>query len=229
MRSKSYYSFGSTLHNVLQKFYAEDGGVTTTEEAIVAYEEGWIEEGYSSPEEMRLAFGEGRQIIEAHVQDAIKSPRTASTFMVERQLRFDIGKWTLIGRIDRVDEHKDGTLEIVDYKSQRQDVTSEDVATSLAMCCYQLLVKRRFPDRQVYATIHALRTGKQASASFSDDELLAFEEDLRRLGDDILSRDFQEIEPVCKPLCEHCDFLTMCRQHEGFDEDFRTQFESGTN
>ncbi len=229
MRSKSYYSFGSTLHNVLQKFYAEDGGVKTTEEAIVAFEEGWIEEGYSTPEEMALAFGEGRQIIEAHVEQAMQSPRAARTFMVERQLRLDLGDWVLIGRIDRVDEHPDGTLEIVDYKSQREDVTSEDVATSLAMCCYQLLLKRKFPERKVYATIHALRTNRQASAHLTEEELLAYEADLLTLGNDILSRDFQEAEPICKPLCAYCDFRTLCRQHPDFDEAFRAQFETGTN
>ena len=167
---------------------------------------------------MALAFGEGRQIIEAHVEEALKSPRLARTFMVERQLRHDLGEWVLIGRVDRVDEHPDGSLEIVDYKSQRESVSSEDVATSLAMCCYQLLLKRKFPDRRVFATIHALRTNQAASAEFSEDELAEFENDLLRLGSDVLGRDFAETYPTLKPLCERCDFLPLCRQYEPFEE-----------
>ena len=89
-------------------------------------------------------------------------------------LKWDLGPFVLTGRIDRIDEHsEDGALEIVDYKSGRLDVTEEDVKGALAMSIYQLLVKRNHPDRRVFATIHALRGGVTASASFSDEELLA--------------------------------------------------------
>ncbi len=230
MRSKSNFSFGTTLHNVLQRFYdQEDAGVTSVEEAVGALEDGWIEEGYSSPEEMALAFGEGRQIIEAHVEEALKAPRDARTFLVERQLRYEMEDWTLIGRIDRVDEHPDGTLEVVDYKSKRETVSTEDVATSLAMCCYQLLLKRKYPDRDVFATIHALKGNLKASTQLSEEELAEFEYDLRRLGADILTRDFQEILPTCKPLCEYCDFKPLCRNDEEFDLAYKSQFVVGTN
>ena len=62
----------------------------------------------------------------------------------------------------------DGALEIVDYKSGRLGMTEEDVKGALAMSIYQLLVKRTHPDRRVFATIHALRGGVTASASFDD-------------------------------------------------------------
>jgi RecB family exonuclease len=79
--------------------------------------------------------------------------------------------------VDRVDEHHDGALEIVDYKSGRESVTEEDVAGSLALGVYQLLLKRKYPDRRVFATLVALRTGSQASHELSgtDQENLAAE------------------------------------------------------
>ena len=149
LRSKSYYSFGSTLHRVLERFHdAGDAGVTTTDQVLAAYEESWIDAGFSSADEMAEAFGEGKLILERHVEEARSRATTAKVLLLERQLRYDMGEFVLLGRLDRVDEHEDGTLEIVDYKSGRQDVSEDEVKTDIAMACYQLLVKRKYPDRQ---------------------------------------------------------------------------------
>jgi putative RecB family exonuclease len=219
LRSKSYYSFGSTLHRVLERFHdSGDAGVQTTDEVMAAYEESWIDAGYASAEEMAEAFGEGRQILERHVQEAMAKPREAKTIFVERQFRKDLGDFALIGRVDRVDEYPDGTIEIVDYKSGREGVTEEEVATDIAMASYQLLLKHKFPDRPVRARIIALRTGASAAAAMNDAELAQFERDLIRLGQEILGEDYPELTPVFKPICPRCDFLPLCRKHPEFQE-----------
>jgi RecB family exonuclease len=219
LRSKSYYSFGSTLHRVLQQFHdAGDTGVTTQAEVLASYEENWIDAGFSSAEEMAEAFGEGKQILTRHVQMQLAKPKTAKTLFVERQFRWDMGEFALIGRIDRVDEHEDGLLEIVDYKSGRESVSQEEVASDIAMCCYQLLLRRKFPDRQVKATILALRSGESCSAAMTDDELDEFERDIHVLGINILNEDYPELLPLYKPLCSRCDFIPLCRKHSEYLE-----------
>jgi RecB family exonuclease len=219
LRAKSYYSFGSTLHHVLERFHNEgDTGVTTTEEVLAAYEESWIDAGFSSAEEMAEVYGEGKQILTRHVQAQLQRPKTAKALFLERQFRYDMDEFVLIGRIDRVDEHDDGALEIVDYKSGRESVSADDVRSDIAMCCYQLLLKRKFPDREIRASIVALRSGHSASVSLSDLEIDEFESDLRRLGIEILSEDFAERIPVFKLLCPHCDFLPLCRKDPAFSE-----------
>lgn len=219
LRSKSYYSFGSTLHRVLERFHdSGDTGVITQAEVLAAYEENWINAGFSSAEEMAEAFGEGKQILTRHVQQAVLAPKAAKTLYVERQFRWDVGQFVLIGRIDRIDEHDDGSLEIVDYKSGRESVSDDEVSTDIAMCCYQLLIRKLFPERAVRATILALRSGESGSAAMTDDELAEFEGDLCRLGLEILNEDYAELIPVYKPLCRHCDFLPLCRKHPEFSE-----------
>jgi len=219
IRAKSHYSFGTTLHNVLQRFHDEgDQGVTTIAEALQVYEENWIDAGFTSPEEMAEAFGDGREILERHVEQAMTVRREAKTVFVERQLRADFGEFALIGRIDRLDEYLDGTLEVVDYKSGRQVVEASEVESDIAMSVYQLLVRRNYPDRPVRATIIALRSGTEASAMLSDEAIAALESDLRELGEQILNRNYEELVPVRKALCERCDFLPLCRKHAEFGE-----------
>lgn len=218
LRAKSYYSFGSTLHRVLERFYdTSDSGVTTTEEVLAAYEESWIDAGYSSAEEKAEAFGEGKLILERHIEEQRKSVSDAKTLFVEKQLRTDLGEFVLLGRLDRVDQYPDGTYEVVDYKSGREGVTDEQVHDDIAMSCYQLLLRRKYPDHAVRATIIALRSGTSASAGLSDPELDAFEKDIRELGNRILNEDYPELTPHPKPLCTRCDFLPLCRKHPEFD------------
>lgn len=219
LRSKSYYSFGTTLHRVLERFHnSNDAGVETTADAIAAYEESWIDAGFSSPEEMQEAFGEGKEILERHIAEVLVMPKIAKTVYVEQLLGLDMDGFRLIGRVDRVDEHDDGSLEIIDYKSTRQHVTQEEVETDIAMGVYQLLLKRKHPDARVYGTIMALRSGEKASWEMSDEEMAVFERDVQLIGARIMSDSFFEFEPVFKPLCPGCDYLPLCRKHPDFLE-----------
>jgi RecB family exonuclease len=217
LRSKSYYSFGTTLHAVLQRFHdAGDAGVTTTHEALAALEESWIEAGYASQEEMMEAMAEGKVIVETYIESFRAQPVTASTIYIEKLLRRDLGPFALIGRVDRVDQHQDGTIEIVDYKSGRQSVEPEHVATDLAMNCYALMLQERHPEAKISASIVALRTNTKATVTFDPAELDRFRADVTVLGQEILARDFSALAPVSKPLCPNCDFLALCRKHEDF-------------
>jgi putative RecB family exonuclease len=219
VRAKSYYSFGATLHRVLERFYSSgEAGVTTTEEVAAAYEESWIDAGFSSPEEMQEAFGEGLEILERHLAETMVKPKIANTLYLEQLFTLKMRGFKLVGRIDRVDEHEDGALEIIDYKSGRESVEVDEVSTDIAMGIYQLLVRRKHPDKRVFATIIALRTGAQASWEMPEDEVQQFEKDIQLLGDEILSEEFYDLTPVHKPLCRNCDFIPLCRKHEDFSE-----------
>jgi len=221
LRSKSYYSFGTTLHAVLQRFHdSGDQGVTTSHEAVAALEESWIDAGYTSQEEMMEAQAEGKAIVEDYIEAVQRQPVTAQTLFVEKSVRLDMGEFVLLGRIDRVDEHDDGTLEIIDYKSGRHAVTEEDVASDLAMACYQLMVRDMFPGRRVVASIVALRSVSKATASMTDEEAEAFVSDLRFIGHEILNRDYENMWPKPKALCPSCDFLRLCLKSPDFAESY---------
>ena len=219
LRAKSYYSFGTTLHKVLERFHDEgDQGVTTVGDALRIYEESWIDAGFASAEEMQEAYGEGKEIVQSVVNDAIaKREEGVKTLAVEKLLKADLGPFELIGRVDRLDERADGTIEIIDYKSGRSSVTESQVRDDLAMACYQLLAKRLFPDRAVMATIHALRVNEKASALLSPQDLEVFEADIKQIGQTILSASVDDYSPRPKPLCEGCDFLALCKKDPRFE------------
>src|SRR5207244_3680620 len=161
-RAHPHLSLGSTLHGVLRSFH-EEGAVQTAEELAVRVEESWVSAGFDSQQqesEYRTAgIGMIQAYREAHVERAAAE---VETILAERQIKTDMGAFFLAGRIDRVDRHPDGSIEVVDYKSGRLEVTLEDVSSSLAMNIYQLILQRLYPEARVFGTIYCLRSGCQA-------------------------------------------------------------------
>lgn len=217
VRAKSYYSFGLSLHNALQRFHdSNDLGVQTTEEAVASLEENWMTAGYSSPEEAAEAMAEGRVLLKGYVEAASEAAETANTLFVEKDLQLDMGDWILTGRIDRIDERHDGSIEIIDYKTGSVESPLYDTA----MGCYALLTRPMFPERQLHTTLVSLTNMERATALRDDSELREFESDLRKLAKEILHRDYPTIEPKAKVLCRNCDFLRVCATAPDFAEDF---------
>ncbi len=212
-RARAGFTFGSTLHQALQTFH-QDGGsaAVSAPELIAKMETVWQSQGYENAAHEEAHKVEAVKILETYHAASEARAEATRPFLIEKMLKWDMGPFVLTGRIDRIDEHlDDGALEIVDYKSGRLFVSEEDVKGALAMSVYQLLAKRNNPERRVYATIHALRGGVTASASFTEEEMVALEDDLRGIGLLILETDFEAVYPVPLPhVCPDCDFLPLC-------------------
>lgn len=215
-KSRADFSFGSSLHQTLQAFH-QQGGVQSVgiEELSQQVIENWRTHGYKSAEEELRYRSEALEIVRQYHLNASLSPADSRVCLTEKTFKFDMGRFILVGRIDRLDERgKDGTLEIVDYKSCRHSVSVEDVRSSLAMNVYQILVKRAYPDRRVLATIHALRAGQSATVELSSDDLNDREEEILAIGHQILDRDFQNVLPqYYAERCDDCDFKRICQRH----------------
>jgi len=217
VRAKSYYSFGLSLHNALQRFHdSNDVGVQTADEAVAALEENWMTAGYSTPEEAAEAMAEGRTMLEGYVESLTEETESATTLFVEKDLQLDMGDWVLAGRVDRILERADGSIEIIDYKSG----ATENPLYDIAMGCYALLTRPLFPDKQIYTTLISLRSRERTSVAREAVELAEFESDLRKLATEILHRDYPTIDPKAKRLCVNCDFLRVCATVPDFAEDF---------
>lgn len=212
LRARPYYSFGSTLHQVLQEFHRE-GGTASAEEMAERYQERWIPAGYETEQQAEEYRAAGQEMVHAYHAAAAERPEGIQTLLTEKQIKADMGPFLLVGRIDRVDRHQDGSLEIVDYKSGRLEVTAEEVAGDLAMNVYQLILRLNHPGIRVFATIYCLRSGVQASAELSGEDADEFRRDITALGEEMLNRDFEAVRPVRIPACDDCDFLRLCERY----------------
>jgi putative RecB family exonuclease len=212
-KARAGYSFGSTLHNVLQDFH-EQGATHTPEEMVEELQQKWIGAGYESQEQEQAQREAGQQIVQAyHIAHQERIQAQVETVATEKTISCDMGRFKLSGRVDRIDRHADGRLEIIDYKSGRWDTSAEEVANSLAMCCYQLILKRQYPESPVCGTIYCLRSGNQATAELADDTLEEFARELTDLGNNILADNYDALRPVPLEICPECDFLPRCARY----------------
>ncbi|HET6645609.1 MAG TPA: PD-(D/E)XK nuclease family protein [Fimbriimonadales bacterium] len=229
LRAKHYYSFGLNLHAALQRFHdSSDLGVTTTEEAVASMEENWITAGFATPEEAEEALAEGRELVTTFLEGTAEADAGSTTLFVEKRLSLDFGDFALVGRLDRVDERADGTLEIIDYKSGGER-KAEELESDVAMNVYALLLRQRFPQAKIRITFANLKTNRRVSADISGAALDSFCTDIHAVGVEVLNRDYENVDPKYKQLCKTCDFLPLCRRHEEFSETFEVLSGEGGN
>ncbi|MEN6584167.1 MAG: PD-(D/E)XK nuclease family protein [Armatimonadota bacterium] len=217
-RPKSYHSFGASLHRTLEDFHKRGGAeAQSPEELVNTLHSVWTSAGYASAEESEERMGEAAQYLQQyHTEYAIAGVKTLLT---EKQLKCDMGEFDLIGRLDRLDEHPDGHLEVVDYKSGRLSVAEEEVHDDLAMGIYAYLTRCTYPGRGVTATIYCLRTGNKATVEFTDEDISEIEDGVRVVAEKIAPIDIEtDIEPVWLPyVCPECDYLRICARRMRWD------------
>ncbi len=220
-RPRAGFSFGTSLHRTLENFHAAGGAAhVTAEELDESLVRLWIPEGYTSQAEREQYWNEARRIVADYHREAVErasvpgAPPEPTLLYTEKSLRFPIADGiALSGRIDRVDQHHDGSLEIVDYKSGRTEVSEDDVRGSLALNIYQLLLHRLHPDVRIKATLVALRTGARASHELTPDERDALEAECLDVGERILAREWDSVVPEPCDHCPRCDFQPWCQRY----------------
>lgn len=205
------FAFGANLHRVLEYFHNAGGAdKLSAEEFHHALEQLWSPMGFETDAQSDAYKQEGLQLTQQYYQQQLAQPSEAVVLFTERTLRRDMGRYVLMGRLDRVDEHPDGTLEIIDYKSGRTDVDEAQVRNDLALHCYALLLQEYYPDRPLQIAIYALRANKKVAVALTPDELEEFRIMLNRLVDEILDEDWELLNPRWIPHCAECDFLELC-------------------
>lgn len=212
------HTFGATLHRAIDDYHREGGAETQSAEQIVEkLHQTWSSLGYGSAEEEADYLLSATRALESyHAEHAVEG---AKTLLTEKQLRCDMGEFVLMGRLDRLDEHPDGHLEVIDYKSGRASVSEEEVHSDLAMGIYAYLVRRCHTDRDVDATIYCLRTGAKATVLFTDEDFRDIEEGVRAVAEEIAGIDEDSvIDPVFLPhVCPGCDYLRLCARRMGWN------------
>jgi putative RecB family exonuclease len=205
-KDKWYFSFGTTLHLCAERFFkVRVPPPPSLDELLKFYEESWLSEGYESVEEEARYRDYGRQILsrfwEIHRAD-FKMP-----LAVERMFYIDIDGVKLRGFIDRVDKLDSGGLSIVDYKTNQELFTREDLEANLQLTLYQLAAEQTWQLPVERLTLYHFRSNTPCSCAPRGEAQL---EEARRLvlevAENILAGKFPAIENQYCP----CDFAEHC-------------------
>jgi RecB family exonuclease len=160
-------TLGAAVHNALRAFFDLPVARRTPAEAAALVRTTWKDDGFAGQTQSL----EYRQRATDWVTDYVAGiDVTDDPVGLERWVSAPVGTIIAEGRVDRIDE-RDGELVIVDYKTGRHVLTTDDARGSQALALYVLAARRtlRRPCRRV--ELHHLPSGTVASWEHTEESL----------------------------------------------------------
>ena len=201
--------FGKTIHAVLERLIKEvvddeRTGPLSEERAIELYREAWGAERLTGMD----VFAEGLAILRRFIaEQGVVDHR--DLLAIEKEFRLPVGPFEVLGFIDRVDWIDDETVEVIDYKTNHQLFTRDEVDTSLQMSLYEVAVRRLWPwAKKVKLTFWMLRHGVRQQTTRTEEQLadaLAYVETLGRQTETAT-----EYPARLNTNCSYCDHRKQC-------------------
>ena len=201
--------FGKTIHAVLERLIKEvvddeRTGPLSEERAIELYREAWGAERLTGMD----VFAEGLAILRRFIaEQGVVDHR--DVLAIEKEFRLPVGPFEVLGFIDRVDWIDDETVEVIDYKTNHQLFTRDEVDTSLQMSLYEVAVRRLWPwAKKVKLTFWMLRHGVRQVTTRTEKQLadaLAYVETLGRQTETAT-----EYPARLNTNCSYCDHRKQC-------------------
>jgi putative RecB family exonuclease len=208
-------SLGAALHNALRAWWSLPRQRRTPEAARTVLRGAWIADGFRDDAQQAEAGERAVGWLEAYLRGVDPD---AEPIGVERTVATKTGTLAFSGRIDRLDD-RDGELVVVDYKTGRSELTSDDARGSAALALYALATARtlRRPCRRV--ELHHLPSGTVHSWEHTEESLARHVRRAEETAADIMAAtdavrggaDADEAFPATPgALCSWCDFRRHC-------------------
>ena len=201
--------FANTIHPGLERRMKEvlddeRSGPLSEERVVELYREAWSAEQLTGMD----VFAEGLRILRDFIRDqGVVDHR--DVLAIEKEFRLPVGPFTVLGFIDRVDWVDDETVEVIDYKTNHQLFTRDEVDTSLQLSLYHVAAQRLWPwAKKVKLTFWMLRHGVRQETTRSEEQLadaLAYVETLGRQTETAT-----EYPARLNANCSYCDHRKQC-------------------
>lgn len=160
-------TLGAVVHNALRGVFDLPPDTRTPDTAARLVDKHWVGEGFRDADQMEIYRERARGWVADYVADLDVAVEPVG---VERWVSVPIEGIVAEGRVDRIDE-RGGELVVVDYKTGRHALTTDDARSSQALAMYALAARRtlRRPCRRV--ELHHLPSGQVAAWEHSEQSL----------------------------------------------------------
>jgi putative RecB family exonuclease len=208
-------TLGAVVHNALRAFFDLPLAKRTPDAAAALVGQHWKDEGFAGPTQA----AEFRDKASGWVADYVSEIDVSiEPIGLERWVSAPAGTIVAEGRVDRIDE-RDGELVIVDYKTGRTVLTTDDARSSQALALYVLAARRtlRRPCNRV--ELHHLPSGTVAVWEHTEESLARHQRRAEEAAEEFaLATDTLEaggdpdvlFPPQVGRQCAWCDFRRSC-------------------
>jgi RecB family exonuclease len=199
-------SVGATVHAALAAWWALPLARRTTSAAGALVSEKWAPLGFRDTGQAEQWRGRAREMVERYVAGV--DPRDEPVG-VERTVGMRTERLAFSGRVDRLDRRGD-ELVVVDYKTGRHVLSTDDTRGSMALALYALAASRTLRARCVRVELHHLPTGEVHAWEHSATALDRHLTRAHAVAAEIVAA--EAFPPQPGPHCGWCDFVSICAE-----------------
>jgi RecB family exonuclease len=203
-------SLGAAVHTALAAWWGLPVDARSSERAAALVREKWIDLGFRDDEQSLTWCERAATMVSTYVEGV--DPHI-EPIGIERTVAMRTDRIAVSGRIDRLDRRGD-ELVIVDYKTGRHVLSTDDARGSLALAIYALAAARTLRLRCAAVELHHLPSGDVIRWDHTDESLARH---LQRAEDIAMeaaaaeaSGDADAFPPRPGPMCGWCDFAAHC-------------------
>jgi len=193
--------FGNIIHSVLEDNVSKEEKLDHTK-LVESYQE------HAKKQDPDKIVGDQLVEVGTTILNEFFDQYGESTFDVfdkEYEFKFIIGSYSILGYIDRIDIVDENTLKIIDYKTGKWEVAQKDIQNNLQLGIYALAVSEAFPDKNIYAELYYLRSGRRKGHLFTKEDLENVKQNLIKEINKITEDTF--FHPTKNErACTYCDF-----------------------
>jgi PD-(D/E)XK nuclease superfamily len=216
-------SLGASIHNALAGWWRLPLEQRTVAAAGGLVERGWIDEGFAGETQSAWYRERAAGMVERYVGGLDPADEPLG---VERTVATRTDRIAVSGRIDRLDsraaEDAAAELVVVDYKTGRHLLTTQDARSSMALALYALAAGRALRRPCYRVELHHLPSGAVLAWEHSDQSLARHLGRAERIASECGAADEQmrgglpadRYDEVFPPrpsaACGWCDFLRHC-------------------
>jgi superfamily I DNA/RNA helicase/RecB family exonuclease len=210
--------FGILVHQVLDRYHSEElrgfggaegDGSGGLDRLLGLFDVGWRRQGFgSSDDELQYrdrAVAALARYYERH------SAGAARPVYLERAFSFRIGEHSVRGRVDRVDRHPDGSLELIDYKTGAPKAP-EELVDDVQIPLYRIGAREAWELEAADGSYWYVLDDEKVPVAGEADDLERVERTVLEVAAGISGQDF-EPRPSFEN-CSWCDFRLICPASE---------------
>jgi RecB family exonuclease len=195
----AHQTLGASVHAALAQWWQLPLAARTPQRAGALLAAGWTGDGFRDPEQSAAWRERARAMVQRYVAGLDPTDEPVG---VERTVGTKTGVVALSGRVDRIDR-RGGQLVVVDYKTGRHVLSTDDARGSLALAAYAVAAERSLRIRCRRVELHHLPSGVVVAWEHSDDSL---------------ARHVRRVEDIARELAD------ATRRHAAGDDDEDTVF-----